>query len=254
MHREGVAHLKVGDRVIAFVGVGAFAEFVCTPAALAIAIPEGVSDEVAAAFALTYATSHHALFDRGHLKAGETLLVMGAGGGVGLAAVELGRIAGARVIAAASSAEKLAAAKEHGADELIEYSTVDLRGAVKELTGSNGADVIYDPVGGPGTEAAVRSLAWRGRLLIVGFAQGDIPQVPANLLLLKGASAVGVFWGDFAKREPKANFAMLNELFAWLKEGKLRPHVSRVYPLAETPRALEALLARNVVGKLVVRP
>jgi len=251
---EGVAHLKVGDRVIAFVGVGAFAEFVCTPAALAIAIPEGVSDEVAAAFALTYATSHHALFDRGHLKAGETLLVMGAGGGVGLAAVELGRIAGARVIAAASSAEKLAAAKEHGADELIEYSTVDLRGAVKELTGSNGADVIYDPVGGPGTEAAVRSLAWRGRLLIVGFAQGDIPQVPANLLLLKGASAVGVFWGDFAKREPKANFAMLNELFAWLKEGKLSPHVSRVYPLAETPRALEALLARNVVGKLVVRP
>ncbi len=137
---------------------------------------------------------------------------------------------------------------------MIDYSTVDLRTAVKELTGGNGADVIYDPVGGPGTEAAVRSLAWRGRLLIVGFAQGEIPQIPANLLLLKSASAVGLFWGEFAKREPKANFAMLKELFAWLKEGKLKPHVSRVYPLAETPRALEALLARSVVGKLVVRP
>ena len=229
-----VQHLKVGDRVIAFVGVGGFAEYVCAPAALAVAIPDGVSDEVAAAFTLTYATSHHALFDRGQLKAGETLLVLGAGGGVGLAAVELGKVAGARVIAAASSADKLAAAKEHGADELIDYSATDLREAVKTLTGGNGADVIYDPVGGPGTEAAVRSLAWRGRLLIVGFAQGEIPQIPANLLLLKGASAVGVFWGEFARREPKANFAMLKELFAWLKEGRLKPHVSQVYPLAET--------------------
>ncbi len=219
-----------------------------------MAIPDGVSDEVAAAFTLTYATSHHALFDRGQLKAGETLLVLGAGGGVGLAAVELGKVAGARVIAAASSADKLAAAKEHGADELIDYAATDLREAVKALTGGNGADVIYDPVGGPGTEAAVRSLAWRGRLLIVGFAQGEIPQIPANLLLLKGASAVGLFWGEFAKREPKANFAMLKELFGWLKEGKLKPHVSQVYPLAETPRALDALLARNVIGKLVIRP
>lgn len=251
---EEVKHLKVGDRVIAFVGVGAFAEFVCAPAALAIAIPDGVSDDVAAAFTLTYATSHHALFDRGQLKAGETLLVLGAGGGVGLAAVELGKIAGARVIAAASSAGKLAAAREHGADELLDYSATDLRTAVKEMTAGNGVDVIYDPVGGPGTEAAVRSLAWRGRLLVIGFAQGEIPQIPANLLLLKGASAVGVFWGDFAKREPKANFALLKELFAWLKEGKLKPHVSKVYPLAETPLALQALMARNVVGKLVIRP
>ena len=219
-----------------------------------VAIPDGVSDEVAAAFTLTYATSHHALFDRGQLKAGETLLVLGAGGGVGLAAVELGKVAGARVIAAASSSDKLAAAKEHGADELINYAAMDLRDAVKNLTGGNGADVIYDPVGGPGTEAAVRSLAWRGRLLIVGFAQGEIPQIPANLLLLKGASAVGLFWGEFAKREPNANFAMLRELFAWLAEGKLKPHVSHVYSLAETPRALQALLARNVIGKLVIRP
>lgn len=251
---ESVQHVKTGDRVIAFVGVGGFAEYVCTPAALAVAIPDGISDEVAAAFTLTYATSHHALFDRGQLKAGETLLVLGAGGGVGLAAVELGKVAGAHVIAAASSAEKLQAAKDHGADELIDYAATDLREAVKTLTGGNGADVIYDPVGGPGTEAAVRSLAWRGRLLIVGFAQGEIPQIPANLLLLKGASAVGLFWGEFARREPKANFAMLKELFAWLGEGKLKPHVSRVYSLADTPRALEALLAREVVGKLVIRP
>ena len=251
---DDVKHLSIGDRVIAFVGTGGFAQYVCAPAQLAVAIPDGVSDEVAAAFTLTYATSHHALFDRGQLKAGETLLVLGAGGGVGIAAVELGKAAGARVIAAASSAEKLAAARQHGADDVIDYATSDLRDLVKDLTGGNGADVIYDPVGGPGNTAAVRSLAWRGRLLVVGFAQGEIPQIPANLLLLKGASAVGVFWGEFAKREPKANFAMLTELFAWLEEGKLKPHVSHVYPLAETPRALDALLARNVVGKLVIRP
>ena len=249
-----VQHLKAGDRVIALVGVGGFAEYVCAPAALGVAIPDGVSDDVAAAFTLTYATSHHALFDRGQLKAGETLLVLGAGGGVGLAAVELGKAAGARVIAAASSQDKLAAAREQGADELIDYATHDLREAVKALTNGNGADVIYDPVGGPGTEAAVRSLAWRGRLLVVGFAQGDIPQIAANLLLLKGASAVGVFWGEFAKREPKANFLMLTELFKWLAQGKLKPHVSRVYALAEAPQALQALLDRAVIGKLVIRP
>jgi NADPH2:quinone reductase len=217
-------------------------------------VPPGVADDVAAAFTLTYATSHHALFDRGQLKAGETLLVLGAGGGVGLAAVELGRIAGARVIAAASSDEKLAAAREHGADEGINYSATDLREAVKSLTAGKGADVIYDPVGGPHTEAALRSIAWRGRLLVVGFAQGEIPQIAANLLLLKGASAVGVFWGEFAKREPKQNQAMLAELFSWLAQGKLRPHVSRTYPLAETPQALDALLSRRAIGKLVVRP
>lgn len=250
---DAVHQYKVGDRVIAFVGLGGFAEFVCTPAASAIPIPDGVGDEVAASFTLTYATSHHALFDRGQLRAGETLLVLGAGGGVGLAAVELGKLAGARVIAAASSAEKRAAAQEHGADETID-ATQNLRDTLKQLTGGNGADVIYDPVGGPATEVAVRSLAWRGRLLVVGFAQGDVPQIPANLLLLKGASAIGVFWGEFAKREPQRNVAMLKELLTWLAQGKLKPHVSRVYPLAETPCALEALLARRVVGKLVIRP
>jgi len=249
-----VRDLKVGDRVIAFVGIGGFAEYVCTPAAQAVPIPNGVSDDTAAAFTLTYATSHHALFDRGQLTEGETLLVLGAGGGVGLAAVELGKIAGARVIAAASSADKLAAAKEHGADELINYTETDLRDAIKTLTNGAGANVIYDPVGGSITEAALRSLAWRGRLLIIGFAQGDIPQLPANLLLLKGAAAVGVFWGDFAKREPKANFVMLGQLFGWLATGKLKPHVSHVYSLAEGPRALKALLAREVIGKLVIHP
>jgi NADPH2:quinone reductase len=249
-----VRHVKAGDRVIAFVGTGGFAEFVCAPAALVAPVPPGVSDEVAAAFTLTYATSHHALFDRGALKRGETLLVLGAGGGVGLAAVELGKVAGARVIAAASSAAKLQAAREHGADVLIDYSARDLREAVKEATEGKGADMVYDPVGGPLTEAAIRSLAWRGRLLVIGFAQGEIPQLPANLLLIKGLSAVGVYWGEFAKREPKANAAMLAELFGWLAAGTLRPHVSKTYSLQDVPAALRSLLDRTAVGKLVVVP
>ena len=251
---EGVRHLKPGDRVGAFVGLGGFAEFVCAPAAMTAPLPPGVSAEHAAAFTLTYATSHHALFDRGQLKAGETLAVLGAGGGVGLAAVELGKIAGARVIAVASSDEKLAAAREHGADETINYSIADLREALKTATAGKGVDVVYDPVGGNYTEAALRSLGWRGRLLIVGFADGAIPQIPANQLLIKGTSAIGVFWGDFARREPAANAAMLKELFTWLAQGKLRPHVSRTYALADTARALEWLLARQAVGKLVIKP
>lgn len=249
-----VKRFKPGDRVGAFVGLGGFAEFVCAPAAMTAPLLPGISTETAAAFTLTYATSHHALFDRGQLKAGETLVVLGAGGGVGLAAVELGKIAGARVIAVASSDEKLDAARTHGADEAINYGATDLREALKAATGGKGADVIYDPVGGKHTEAALRSLAWRGRLLVVGFADGEIPQIPANLLLIKGCSAIGVFWGEFAKREPQANQAMLTELFTWLAQGRLKPHVSRTYPLADTPRALEALLARKAVGKLVIVP
>ena len=251
---SNVKHLKLGERVGAFVGLGGFAEFVCAPAAMVAPLPPGVSTEAAAAFTLTYATSHHALFDRGQLKAGETLAVLGAGGGVGLAAVELGKIAGARVIAVASSEDKLTAARAHGADATINYGSDDLREALKAATAGKGADVIYDPVGGRHTEAALRSLAWRGRLLVVGFADGNIPQIPANLLLIKGASAVGVFWGEFARREPQANQAMLTELFGWLAQGRLKPHVSQTYALADTPRALEALLARRVVGKLVIKP
>jgi NADPH2:quinone reductase len=250
----GVTNLKPGDRVIAFVGLGAFAEYVCAPAAQTIPIPAALSDEVAAAFTLTYATSHHALFDRAQLKAGETLLVLGAGGGVGLSAVELGKLAGARVIAAASTDEKLAAARAHGADELINYSSADLRDSVKTLTDGKGADVVYDPVGGAYSEPALRSLAWRGRFLVIGFANGEIPRIPLNLLLLKEVSAVGVFWGEFARREPSANRAMLNELFGWLVQGKLKPHVSHAYALSDTAQALQALLARRAVGKLVIRP
>jgi NADPH:quinone reductase len=188
------------------------------------------------------------------LKPGETLAVLGAGGGVGLAAVELGRIAGAKVIALASSEEKLAAARARGADVAIDYTQGDVREALKSATGGRGIDVVYDPVGGRYTEAAVRSLAWRGRLLIVGFADGAIPQIPANLLLIKEASAVGVFWGEFARREPQANFAMLKELHGWLQEGRLQPHVSKSYRLPDAPRALEALLERRAVGKLVIVP
>ena len=249
-----VKHLKSGDRVAAIVGTGGFAQFVCAPATLVAPLPDGIASDTAAAFTLTYATSHHALFDRAGLKAGETLAVLGAGGGVGLAAVELGKIAGATVIAAASSDEKLAAAREHGADVSINYSRVELRDALKEATGGRGVDVIYDPVGGRYAESALRSLAWRGRLLVVGFADGQIPQLPANLLLIKGTSAVGVFWGEFARREPRENVRMMGELFAWLAQGKLKPHVSRAYPLRETPQALEALLERRAVGKLVINP
>lgn len=251
---DGVTGVKVGDRVIAFVGLGAFAEYVCAPAAQTIPIPSALSDEVAAAFTLTYATSHHALFDRAQLKAGETLLVLGAGGGVGLSAVELGTLAGARVIAAASTDEKLAAARAHGADATINYSTTDLREAVKAWTDGKGPDVVYDPVGGGYSEPALRSIAWRGRFLVIGFANGEIPKIALNLLLLKEASAVGVFWGEFARREPAANRNMLTELFGWLVQGKLKPHVSHAYALSDAPQALAALLARRAIGKLVIKP
>lgn len=251
---DGVRRPNVGDRVIAFVGLGGFAEYACAPAALVAPIPAGVSDMAAAGFTLTYATSHHALFERGRLQRGETLLVLGAGGGVGLAAVALGKLAGARVIAAASSEAKLAVAREHGADVLIDYGRTDMREAIKAATDGKGVNVVYDPVGGPATEPAVRSLAWRGRLLVVGFAQGEIPQIPANLLLLKEASAVGVFWGEFARREPRANAAMLGELFGWLAAGRVQPHVSQTFALDAVPQALRSLLDRTAVGKLVAVP
>lgn len=251
---DGVEHLHIGERVIAFVGLGGFAEYACAPARLVAQIPENVTDEAAAAFTLTYATSQHALVNRAQIAPGECLLVLGAGGGVGLAAIELGKIAGARVIAAASSEEKLQAAAERGADAVFNYTTTDLREAIMSMTHGRGVDVVYDPVGGDNTEIGVRCLAWRGRLLVVGFAQGEIPKLPINLLLLKEASAMGVFWGEFARRDPAANQAMLRELFGWLAHGRLKPLVSRSYPLSETASALRALLERRVVGKLVVVP
>ncbi len=251
---EGVRQVKTGDRVVAFVGLGGFAEYVCAPAAQVAALPDNVGDELAAAFTLTYATSHHALIDRAQLKSRETLLVLGAGGGVGLAAVQIGKLIGARVIAAASTDEKLAAAHAAGADALINYSQLELREAIKTITDGKGVDVIYDPVGGAYTEPALRSIAWRGRLLVVGFANGEIPQIPANLLLIKGASAIGVFWGEFARREPAANQMLMASLFGWLSQGRLAPQVSQTFPLSDTAKALEALLQRRAIGKLVIKP
>ena len=251
---EGVTNVQLGDRVIAFVGLGGFAEQVVAKAAGLIPIPPELDDATAAGFTLVYGTSHHAVIDRGELKAGQTMLVLGAAGGVGLAAVEIGKVIGAKVIAAASTDEKLAVCKAHGADVLINYSTQDLRAAIKDATGGLGPDVIYDPVGGIYTEPAFRSIAWRGRYLVVGFANGEIPKLPANLMLLKGASMVGVFWGDHVRRDPKANAAAMREMMGWVAEGKLKPLVSARYSLADTAKAFEALAARQATGKVVIEP
>ena len=251
---EGVSHFKAGDRVIGFARSGAFAEQVRAPADVLMPMPPDMDFDIAAAITLTYGTSHHAVVDRAQLKAGETMLVLGAAGGVGLAAIEIGKALGARVIAAASSAEKLEVCRAHGADVLIDYSKEDLREALKAATGGKGPDVIYDPVGGPYTEPALRSIAWRGRHLVIGFAAGEIPKLPWNLMLLKGASVVGVFWGEFAKREPKANVAAMREMLGWMAEGKLKPLVSQCYALAETAQALNDMADRKVTGKVVIVP
>jgi NADPH:quinone reductase len=249
---EGVSAFRPGDKVIAFTTYGAFAEEVKTEATRLLPLPQGMDFASGAAFLLTYGTSDHALRDRAALKAGETLLVLGAAGGVGLAAVEIGRALGARVIACASSDDKLAVCREHGADATINYAGEDLRERIKVLTDGRGVDVVYDAVGGPYTEPAFRSIAWRGRLLVVGFAAGEIPKLPLNLALLKGASIVGVFWGDFARREPRQFDESVRQLGAWYREGKLRPHVSQTMPLAKAADALKLMAARQVKGKLVL--
>lgn len=249
---EGVARLKPGDRVIAMTGTGAFAEKMLAAEAQAVPIPEGLSDEVAAGFTMTYGTSHHALRQRAGLQAGETLLVLGAAGGVGLAAVELGKLMGARVIAAASSAEKLALAREYGADEGIDYQTEDLKERVKALTSGKGVDVVYDPVGDRFAEPAFRSIAWNGRYLVVGFAGGEIPKLALNLPLIKGASLVGVFWGAFTQLEPAVHRANMEELVGWLAAGKLRPHIGTRLPLAEGGKAIRLLMDRKAMGKVIL--
>jgi len=251
---EGVTNLKVGDRVIAFVGLGGFAEQAIAAAQRVIPLPPGIDDEIAASFTMAYGTSYHALVDRGQLKAGETVLVLGAAGGVGLAAVEIAKAAGARVIAAASSDAKLDVCKAHGADALINYETQDLRAALKDANGGKPVDVVYDPVGGSYTEPALRSIARRGRYLVIGFANGEIPRIALNLPLLKEASLVGVFWGEFARHEPKANAAAMAKLIEWLREGRLAPLVSARYPLSQVPQALNALASRRATGKIVVVP
>ena len=252
-----VKRLGVGDKVVGIATYGAYAEETLVEASHVIPLPADISDtdlELAGSFVLTYGTSLHALKDRANAQAGETLLVLGAGGGVGLAAVEIGKLLGMRVIAAGSSAEKLQAARDRGADDTIDYTTEDLRERIKALTEGRGVDVVYDPVGGDFAEPALRSVGWRGRYLVVGFAAGDIPKIPANLLLLKGSSLVGVFWGEFVRREPKLNAGNIAQLFAWLGEGKINPLISKRYPLSQAPAALDALLAREVVGKLVILP
>ena len=249
---EGVDTVQVSDHVIAFTGWGGFAEEVVTEASKLITLPGDIDFVTAAAFTLVYGTAHHALKDRAQIKAGETLLVLGAAGGVGLASVELGKVMGARVIAAASSAEKLAVCKQHGADELINYTTEDLRERIKALTGGNGVDVIIDPLGGAYSEPALRSIAWKGRFLVIGFAAGDIPRIPLNLTLLKGCSIVGVFWGSFTEREPEHNQENLHELLSWLAQGKLKPHISATYPLEGAAQALNDVLNRKVKGKAVL--
>jgi len=250
----GVRDIAVGDRVMAFTGTGGFAQYALAGADAVVPLPAGVASAPAAAFAMNYATTYHALKDRAALKAGQTVLVLGAAGGVGLAAVELAVLMGARVIAAASSAEKLAVCKEYGAEATINYATEDLKERVKELTGGRGVDVALDPVGGPYAEPALRGMAWDGRYLVVGFTAGDIPRIPLNLPLLKGCSIVGVFWGSFAAREPEHNRENLGQLVAWLAEGRLRPLVSATYPLEDAAHALGEILARRVTGKVVLLP
>jgi NADPH2:quinone reductase len=250
---EKVSHLKVGDRVMALTGWGSFAEEVAVPGYNVIPVPPSMDFASAAAFGMTYGTSMHALKQRANLQPGETLLVLGASGGVGLAAVEIGKAMGAKVIAAASSAEKLEVAKTAGADELINYSESSLKDEVKRLTGGQGADVIYDPVGGDLFDQAIRSIAWNGRLLVVGFASGRIPELPVNLALLKGAAVVGVFWGAFAQRQPQDNAANFQQLFAWYGEGKVKPLVSQTFPLEQAAEAINTLGQRKAVGKVVVQ-
>lgn len=247
-----VTHARPGMRVMAFTTWGAFAEKVKVPARNLIPVPDGMDDAVAAAFTIAYATSYHALVDRAAMKAGETLLVLGASGGVGLAAIEIGKALGARVIAAASSPGKLAICGEHGADDSIDYEREDLRERVKQLTDGRGVDVVYDAVGGRFTEPGLRALAWRGRLLVVGFAAGGIPKVPANLLLLKGSAMLGVFWGDYARREPGRLLQDLQVLFGWIRDGKLRPRIAGRVPLERGAEAIAAVAGRRVSGKLVI--
>jgi NADPH2:quinone reductase len=250
----GVSDLAPGDRVLGYGGFGAAREKIAIAAQRVVKIPEILDFDRAAGLTVIYGTSLHALKDRARLKSGETLAVLGASGGTGLAAIELGKLMGARVIACASSDDKLAFARQHGADEGINYATEDLKDALRRVTGGKGADVIYDPVGGSYAEAALRAIAWQGRFLVIGFAAGEIPKIPLNLALLKGCDIVGVFWGAFIERDPKGHQANMADLVRWAAEGKLSAHVHAVYPLEKTREALEAIAGRQVMGKVILRP
>jgi NADPH2:quinone reductase len=252
---EGVTGFRTGDRVLGSAShVGGLAEIASLSADTAVALPDGVTFEEAAGLLYSYGTSHHALKDRASLQPGESLLVLGAAGAVGLAAVEVGKVLGARVIAAASTDEKLELCRAYGAEETINYTTEDLKTRTRELTGGNGADVVYDPVGGSFSEPALRSTAWNGRFLVIGFATGKIPRLPLNLALLRGCSIVGVFWGSFAGREPERHRANVAEFLQWWQEGRLHPHTSACYPLERAVDAFLDLAGRRALGKVVVTP
>jgi NADPH:quinone reductase len=249
---EGINHLRAGDAVLALTGWGGFAEEVIADAAATLPMPPGMDFVTAASIMYTYGTSYHALKNRAHLQPGETLLVLGAAGGVGLATVQLGALMGAHVIAAASSDEKLGICRQMGAAETINYAKDDLRETMKALTEGNGAHVVFDPVGDRYTEPALRSIAWKGRYLVVGFAGGEIPKIPLNLPLLKGCQIVGVFWGAFAKNEPRESHKNFQDILAWMDKGKLHQHLYKTYSLADAPTALRDIMERRVVGKAVV--
>ncbi|MCK9515159.1 MAG: NADPH:quinone oxidoreductase family protein [Ottowia sp.] len=249
---DNVSNLQPGQAVACLSGTGGFATHAVVPAELCMPLPDGFPAVDAAAFIMIYGTSHHALLDRGQLQAGETVLVLGAAGGVGTAAIQIAKLAGAHVIAAASTDDKCAYCKAQGADETINYGSQDLRARLKELTGDLGPDVIYDPVGGDLTEPAFRSIAWRGRHLVIGFAAGQIPSLRINLALVKGASIVGVFWGAFARREPDANAAIMRELAGWYAAGKIKPHIDSTLPMSELKAAYARMASRAVKGKLVL--
>ncbi len=251
---EGVQGLKVNDRVIAFPGFGGFAEECAVAAERIMPLPEGMDFTTGAALVLTFGTSLHALQDCGRLQPGETLLVLGAAGGVGVAAIEIGKAMGARIIAAASSADKLDLCKRLGADETINYAAEDLRKRTLELTSGKGADVVYDPVGGDYTESALRATAWHGRLLIIGFAAGEIPKIPLNLALLKERQLMGVYWGESVRHDPRGHVRNMQQLMAWFTERKINPFISEQLPLAQAPEAIARLLARKVMGKIVILP
>lgn len=249
-----VTSVKAGDRVLGYLGFGAARQRVAVRADRLVPIPDALDFDRAAGLCVTYGTTLHALKDRAHMVEGETLAVLGASGGVGLAAVELGKVMGAQVIACASSDDKLAFVKKHGADETINYANDDLKEALRRVTGGKGVDVIYDPVGGAYAEPALRSIAWKGRFLVVGFAAGEIPKIPLNLALLKGCDIVGVFWGSFVERDPAGHRANTRQIVDWVTAGKLSAHIQAVYPLADAANALKALAARKVMGKIILKP
>ncbi|MGK2921563.1 MAG: NADPH:quinone oxidoreductase family protein [Methyloceanibacter sp.] len=251
---EGVTEFAVGERVVAFIGGNGCRERIVTKAKNAVPIPDGVSDDVAAGVVITYGTALHAFKDRGDLKPGESVAVLGAAGGAGVAAVEIAKLMGGRVIAVASSEDKLAFAKAHGADEGVNYSEADLKKKLKELTLPTGVNVLYDCVGGDAAEPSLRAMAWEGRYLVLGFASGEIPRIPLNLVLLKGCEIVGVFWTSFVEREPETHRANTAQILQWCRDGKIVPHIHETFPLEDTPKALALIEGRKVTGKVIVHP